>query len=159
MTEPIILAETEDQTRRLVQLEATHEVDRDGSLTLLYTASMTQGGAELRRISSSEPGQKFYLDCDVADAFCAAWTKFKADQEANEKAEKERKERVVAEAYAIARRHPAIEIKEGRGYWDVSIPSQAYRFMQPAYYPADFLTQVKTCYAVLQGSEDVKATA
>jgi hypothetical protein len=159
MTEPIILAETEDQTRRLVQLEASHDIDRDSSLSLLYTASLTQGGVELRRISSAEPSTNFYLDCDVADAFCAAWAKFKADQETNKQAEEERKNTLIAEAYAIARRHPAIEIKEGQGYWNVSIPSQAYRFRQPAYYPDDFLTQVQTCYALLQGSEDAKATA
>lgn len=160
MTEPIILAETEDQTRRLVQLEATHEVDRDGSLTLLYTASLTQGGAELRRISSAEPSTNFYLDSDVADAFCAAWTTFKADQEANEQAEKERKNTLIAEAYAIARRHPEISIEAGKGYWDVSIPSQGYGFRRPACYPEHLLEQVNCCLANLQvPGDDVKATA
>jgi hypothetical protein len=160
MAEPIILAENEDQTHRLVQLDAAHEIDREGSLSLLYTASLTQGGIEIRRISSAEPSQKFYLDCDVADAFCAAWTKFKADQEANEKAEKERKERVVAEAYAIAHRHPEISIEEGKGYWDVSIPSQGYGFRRPACYPDHLLEQVNCCLANLQvPGDDVKATA
>ncbi len=162
MAEPIILAETEDQTRRLVQLDASHEVDRDGSLSLLYTASMTQGGAELRRISSAEPSQKFYLDCDVADAFCNAWMKFKADQEANEKAEKERKEHLVAEAYAIARRHPEIKIETDKtaspSWWRVSLPSQGCAFRQPAYYPEHLLEQVKECQALLP-DEEVKATA
>ena len=162
MTEPIILAENEDQTRRLVQLEATHEVDRDGSLSLLYTASLTQGGVTFRRISSAEPSTNFYLDSDVADAFCTAWTKFKADQEANKLAEEERKNTLIAEAYAIARRHPEIKVetdgKASPSWWRVSLPSQGCTFWQPAYYPEHLLEQVKECLALLP-DEDVKATA
>lgn len=162
MAEPIILAETEDQTRRLVQLEATHEVDREGSLSLLYTASLTQGGAELRRISSAEPSQKFYLDCDVADAFCKAWMKFKTDQEANEQAEQERQHTLIAEAYELERQHPEIKIESdgtaSPGWWRVSLPSQGVAFRQPAYYPEHLLEQVKECLALLP-EEDTKATA
>jgi hypothetical protein len=149
MTEPIVLAE--DESRRLVQLEAIHEIDREGSFSQLHTASITQSGVTVRRIRSAEPPVSFYMDADVMDALCAAWTGSKDAHAAQKKAKTERKQAMVAEAYAIVNRHPAIKIKQGKDCWTVSIPSQGYTFCSPAYYPENLLEQVKTCRAVLQG--------
>jgi hypothetical protein len=151
--EPKILAETGDQRRRLVELEAWHEADWDGATSTVITASLTQSGAEIRRMSNNEPPTNFWLDASVADAFCAAWTQFKADQEANKKAEEEQRQALIKEAYALAARHPEIKIETdgtaSPGWWRVSIPTQAYRFMQPAYYPANLMEHVKICAEVL----------
>jgi hypothetical protein len=62
MTNPILLNETEDQSRRMVQLDAWHEIDHEGSVSVLITASMTQAGVKLRRMSSAEPQESFYMD-------------------------------------------------------------------------------------------------
>jgi hypothetical protein len=155
MTNPILLNETEDQSRRMVQLDAWHEIDHEGSVSVLITASMTQAGVKLRRMSSAEPQESFYMDANAADAFCKAWADFKEAQEAQKKAEEERKNTLIAEAYAIARKHPEIKIEADNEthprYWDVSIPAQGYGFCSPAYYPVNLLEQVKTCHAALQG--------
>jgi hypothetical protein len=152
-----ILADDENSNRRLVELEAIHEIDREGSLSLLYTASLTMGGVTLRRISSAEPSTQFYLDMNVMDALVAGWTGFKAAVEARKQEEEEQKQTTIAEAYAIAARHPEIKIKADNEthprYWEVSIPSQGYGFCSPAYYPDSLLEQVKTCCAVLMGRE------
>jgi hypothetical protein len=111
------------------------------------------GGVTLRRISSNEPSTQFYLDFNVMDALADGWTRFQLDIEARAKAEEERKNTLIAEAYALAARHPEIKIETdgtaSPGWWRVSIPSQAYRFMQPAYYPTSLMEQVKTCAEVL----------
>lgn len=153
MTDPKILAQDENGNRRLVELEAIHEVGRDGSLSLLYTASMTESGVTLRRISSSEPSTQFYLDIDVMEALVSGWTRFQADNEARAIAEEEREQALIKEAYALAAKHPDITIEDdgtaSPGWWRISIPSQAYRFAQPAYYPQNLLEQVKICAEVL----------
>lgn len=162
MAEPIILDETKDQTRRLVQLEATHQIDDEGALSLLYLASLSLDGAKLGSISSTGSPTSFWLDATAADAFCTAWAKFKTDQAANEKAEKERKQHIIAEAYAIVKRHPEIKVETDKTasptWWRVSLPSQGCAFRQPAYYPEHLLEQVKECLALLP-DEDIKATA
>lgn len=154
MTDPKILAQDEQGNRRLVGLEAIHEVGRDGSLSLFYTASMTQSGVTLRRISSSEPSTQFYLDIDVMEALVSAWTRFQADNEARAIAEEEREQALIKEAYGIASRHPEIKIREGKGYWTVSIPSQGHTFIRDAYHPEQLFEQVETCRVVLVGREN-----
>jgi hypothetical protein len=153
MTEPKILAQDEQDNRRLVELEAIHEVDRDGSLSLLYTASMTEGGVTLRRISSHEPSTQFYLDINVMEALVAGWVKFQADNEARAIAKEEHEQAIVKEAYELAARYPEIAIEDdgtaSSGWWRVSIPSQGYTFMHPAYYPQNLMEQVKICAGVL----------
>lgn len=153
MAEPKILAQDESGNRRLVELEAIHEVDREGSLSLLYTASITLGGVTLRRISSAEPSTNFYLDFNVIEALVTAWADFKIAREMRAKAEEERKQDVIKEAYAIAARHPEISIMEFANYWEVSIPTQGYDFCSPAYYPGELMEQAKECVAVLIGRQ------
>ncbi|HEX2614434.1 MAG TPA: hypothetical protein VHL10_03005 [Nitrososphaera sp.] len=168
MTEPIILDETKDQTRRLVQLEATHQIDDEGALSLLYLASLTLDGARLGSISSTGSPTSFWLDATAADAFCVAWTKFRADQEANKQAEEERKQALIAEAYAIAEKYPAITIKEtGQSCWRVSCPASGWLTAYPAQGAESLLRDVKSAQDDYQRklpyikhmNRDTKATA
>lgn len=151
--DPKILAQNEHGNRRIVELEATHEIDRDGTLSLIYTASMTEGGVTLHRISGADAPTHFYLDANVMNALAAGWAKFQEDMEARIRAEDEQRQALIAEAYAIAARHPEIKIESdgttSSSWWRVSCPSQGVAFRQPAYYPAQLLEQIKECVAFL----------
>lgn len=153
MSEPKILADDENSNRRLVELEAIHEIDSAGSLSQIKTASLYESGVNIVCIGTGQPEKTLWLDANVMDALAASWAKFQSDIEARAKAEEERKNTLIKEAYALARKHPEIKIEDdgtaSPGWWRVSIPSQAYRFMQPAYYPTDLMYQVKTCAEVL----------
>jgi hypothetical protein len=136
-----------------VELEVIHEIDSAGSLTQIKTASLYESGVNIVCIGTGQPEKTLWLDANVMDALAAGWAKFQSDIEAAAKAEEKRKNTLIAEAYALAARHPEIKIETdgtaSPGWWRVSIPSQAYRFMQPAYHPTDLLYQVKTCAEVL----------
>jgi len=146
--------------------------DQDGTRIVLLNRSFGDAGRDMKelRVRFTKNGAMFFhlaqdaepknygISAAEADAFCAAWTKFKADQEANKKTEEERKHALIREAHAIAARHPEISIMESANYWTVSIPSQRYEFRHAAQYPETLLEQVKTCRAVLVGREDVQAT-
>jgi hypothetical protein len=153
MTEPKILAQDEHGNRRIVELEVIHEIDSAGSLTQIKTASLYESGVNIVCIGTGQPEKTLWLDADVMNALASSWAKFQSDIEAAAKAEEERKNTLIAEAYALAARHPEIKIETdgtaSPGWWRVSIPSQAYRFMQPAYYPTSLMEQVKTCAEVL----------
>lgn len=153
--EPKILAQDERGNYRMVELEAIHEVDKHSSFSLLYTASMTEGGVTLRRISSNEPSTQFYLDANVMNALAAGWATFQSDMEARIRAEEEQRQALIAEAYALAHKHPEIKIESDSttspNWWRVSCPSQGVAFRQPAYHPAQLLEQVKECAAFLPG--------
>jgi hypothetical protein len=163
MAESIILAENEDQTRIYVQLQADHDVDYAGAASLIVTAELSEYGAKIHRISSGSKPKDMRLDAVAMDALAAAWLDLKAKKEAKVQAEKERKQALIKEAYALATRHPEIEIKANNDTkpdcWYVSIPSQRYEFCAASRTPEQLLEQVKACCAVLQGREDTKATA
>jgi len=152
MNEPIILNETEDQSRRMVQLDAWHEIDRDGSVSVLITAAMTQAGVKIRRMSSAEPQEHFYMDANVADAFCKAWTDFRNIQEANAKAEQEQQAQIIAEAYALAGKHSTIQIEEcGNSTWVVTESKTGWNCHSHyrSYGAADLLKDTKEARAAL----------
>lgn len=163
MAEPIILVENDDQTQVYVQLQAEHDIDYAGAGSLVVTAELSEYGAKIHRISSGSKPKNMRLDAVAMDALAAAWLDLKAKKEAKVQAEKERRQALLNEVYALAGRHPEITIKANNDtkpdYWYASIPSQRYEFCAPARSPEQLLEQVKNCCAVLQGREDVKATA
>lgn len=168
--EPKILAETEDQRRRLVELDAIHAAEYEMS-SVQYLAGITQSGVEFHRMSNTEPSTKFWLDACAADAFCTAWIDFKNAQIARAKAEEERQNTIIAEAYAIARKHTEISIKEiddvrddedeAVRSWIVSIPETGWNCPETGWncgmyphwsYSADeLLGHTKDALSALQG--------
>jgi hypothetical protein len=143
---------------------------------VLLNRSFGKAGREMKelRVRLSEEGAMFFhitqdaapkyygLSTAEADAFCEQWLEYRAEQKAKEQTEKERKQHIIAEAYAIVARHPEIKIEtDGTAsptWWRVSIPSQDVLFRRPARYPEQLLEQVKESLALLQ-DEDTKATA
>lgn len=148
--EPIILAEDGRHARRLIQLEAFHEIDYSGSVSLLYTASLMEGGVKIRRISSEEALVEFWMDANVINALCAGWTKFNDDQAAKQRAEDERQNCIIAEAYDIVQACPAVKVEEsGPNCWRVSCPDSGWIAAYPAQNAESLIRDVKNardCY-------------
>lgn len=167
MTEPIILAENEDQTRVYVQLQADHDIDYSGAASLIVTADLSEYGAKIHRISSGSKPKDMRLDAVAMDALAAAWLDLRAKQDTKAKAEQERQEKIIAEAYALAAKYPAITIERRDGYyaekfpaWIVSIPSLNWGHFGPVGTPEDLLSLTKSAADVCQRHMQThKATA
>ena len=159
----------DDQKTRVVLLNRSF--GNDGRNMKELRSRFTKDGAMFSQFLQNEAPLDYGLSAAEADAFAETWLAYRTEQKAKEQAEEARKQAVIAEAYAIVEKHPAIEIRtiDGRDEdgntvraWIVSVPSQGWNcgmYTQWSYSAAQLLEHVKHARAALQGREDTKATA
>lgn len=165
---PAILAE--DGHRRLVQLHCEHELRYGCAYSLIVTASFTESGATIERLSSEDnddddeekKDKRFYLDNKALDTLTNVWTQYKADIAAKKAAEEAEKAAMVADAYALAKEWP-IEIEQckeedGTVYrWNVKIPAIGWR--DGNYNPSQLWESVQDAVKVCQDRDLAKVAA
>lgn len=146
--EPKILSENDDV--HVVQLSAAYPQNKYDSLIETCVATVSERGCRLNRMSNDGKPKKFSLSMEEMDVLCQAWSAFKDKQEKAIEAEVQRQQAMVDEAYAIAKEHPEIEIKEQCGSYDVRVPSIRFRYQRYAYGSEELLKQVEGALEALE---------
>lgn len=146
--EPKIMSENKNVS--VVQLSADYPQDRFDFVVEACNAIVTERGVRLNRMSSNGKPKRFHLSMEEMDALCQAWNDFNLKQEKAIEAEADRQQAMNDEAYAIAKKHPEIEIKDQIGSYAVSVPSIGFTYLRYAYDSEELLEEVQGALEALE---------